>query len=141
MLKKKKKKSGLIAIISAAVSLIFLFISRIPMVPLKAYPQIVYFGTINVVFAVIAAVTALIALVFGCIFLDQKSSGFFRFIGLILGIITLVLSLPSAAYISYGAEISKYANGEESIFSNASDLDKADLDNILRDLQKNSAAE
>lgn len=132
----EKKTKSIIALVLAAVAVILLIVALIPLEPIKG-TKVNFYGTVNVVCAVLAFPIGIAAIVMGAIGKKQGGKGM-GIAAIIIGILSIIASIGISATVGVMSLITDYANNGEKSFiaQNMKPEERKDFDKIVEELKK-----
>lgn len=138
-----KSKFGVIALILALLALCCGIAAFLPLTPLTKYPDIRFFGSINLIFGGVCCVLAIAALVFGIIGRKKSERKGTATAGMIIGIFMIVIGISGSIFGGLMGMVADYINEKPGNFisENMKESDRQELDKTLNELLKGMGAE
>ena len=132
----EKNVKGFVGLISALLAFGLIIVAFVPMTPLKDF-NINFYGGINTTVALVAAVLSLVAIVAGAMSVKHKDKKGPRKAGIIIGVLTLIISLIFLGILSAASLITDYANGtNQELTKSMTQEEKESLDSFLEQLKE-----
>lgn len=132
----EKNVKGIVGLISALLAFVLIIVAFVPMTPLKDI-NISFYGGINTAVALVAVLLSLVAIVAGAMSVKHKDKKGPRKAGIIVGVLTLIISLISWGMLSAATVLTDYVNGTNQELTNSmTQEEKESLDNLLEQLKE-----
>ncbi len=138
-----KSKFGVIALILALLALCCGIAAFLPLTPLAKYPDVKFFGSINLIFGCCCCVLAVAALVFGIIGRKKSERKGAATAGMIIGILMILVGISGSIFGGFMNLIADYVNEKPGNFisENMKEEDRQDLDKAINEIIKGMGAD
>ena len=138
-----KSKFGILALILALLALCCGIAAFMPLTPLVKYPEVKFFGTINLIFGCCCFVLAVLALVFGIIGRKKSERKGTATAGMIIGIFMILLGIISSLFGGLMNLVADYINEKPGnyIAENMKESDRQELDKAIDEILKGLGAD